>query len=43
MGQIFEWPKVITEGEILEECPEMLEDNLKEVILANCTIYLMKS
>lgn len=43
MGQIVEWPKVITEGKTLEECREMLEDDLKEMILANCSIYLMKS
>jgi len=34
MGQIMEWPEVISEGKTLEECREMLEDALKEVILA---------
>jgi predicted RNase H-like HicB family nuclease len=43
MGQIVEWPEVITEGRTLEECREMLEDALKEMILANRSIYLMKS
>ena len=34
MGQIVEWPEVITEGRTLEECREMLKDALKEMILA---------
>ena len=34
MGQIVEWPEVITEGETLEECREMLDDALREMILA---------
>ena len=34
MGQILEWPEVVTEGKTLEECREMLEDALKEMILA---------
>lgn len=34
MGQIVEWPGVITEGQNLEECREMLRDALKEMILA---------
>ena len=34
MGQLVEWPEVITEGETLEECREMLEDALHEMILA---------
>ncbi len=34
MGQIIEWPEVITEGKTLEECRDMLEDALKEMILA---------
>jgi predicted RNase H-like HicB family nuclease len=34
MGQIVEWPEVITEGETIEECREMLEDVLKEMMLA---------
>jgi predicted RNase H-like HicB family nuclease len=34
MGQIVEWPEVITEGNTIEECREMLEDALKEMMLA---------
>ena len=34
MGQIIEWPEVITEGETIEECREMLEDALREMMLA---------
>jgi predicted RNase H-like HicB family nuclease len=34
MGQILEWPEVVTEGKTLEECREMLEDALKEMIRA---------
>ncbi len=34
MGQLVEWQEVITEGETLEECREMLEDALKEMIIA---------
>ena len=34
MGQIVEWPEVITEGKTLEECREMLEDALNEMMLA---------
>jgi len=34
MGQLVEWPEVITEGETLEECREMLKDALKEMLLA---------
>lgn len=34
MGQIVEWPEVVTEGKTLEECREMLEDALKEMALA---------
>ena len=34
MGQIMEWPEVVTEGKNLDECREMLEDALKEMILA---------
>jgi len=32
MGQLVEWPEVITEGETLEECREMLRDALQEMI-----------
>jgi len=34
MGQLVEWPEVITEGRTLEECREMLQDALKEMIAA---------
>jgi predicted RNase H-like HicB family nuclease len=34
MGQLVEWPEVVTEGENLEECREMLRDALREMLLA---------
>jgi len=34
MGQLVEWPEVITEGKTLEECREMLKDALNEMLLA---------
>ncbi|MDJ0600507.1 MAG: type II toxin-antitoxin system HicB family antitoxin [Crocosphaera sp.] len=34
MGQIIEWEEVITEGKDLKECRLMLEDALKEMIVA---------
>ena len=34
MGQLVEWPEVITEGKDLEECRDMLRDALHEMILA---------
>ncbi len=34
MGQLVEWPEVVTEGKDLEECRIMLRDALKEMILA---------
>jgi predicted RNase H-like HicB family nuclease len=34
MGQILEWPEVISEGATIEECREMIEDALKEMITA---------
>ncbi|MGC8908869.1 MAG: type II toxin-antitoxin system HicB family antitoxin [Desulfomonilaceae bacterium] len=34
MGQLVEWPEVVTEGEDLDECREMLRDALKEMLLA---------
>jgi predicted RNase H-like HicB family nuclease len=34
MGQIIEWPEVVTEGSNLEECREMLRDALSEMIAA---------
>lgn len=35
MGQLVEWPEVVTEGKDVEECREMLEDALQEMILAS--------
>lgn len=32
MGQLLEWPEVVTEGKSLEECRLMLEDAVKEMI-----------
>ena len=34
MGQLVEWPEVITEGKTLEECREMLKDALHEMMIA---------
>jgi len=34
MGQLVEWPEVITEGKTIEECRAMLRDVLREMILA---------
>jgi len=34
MGQLVEWPEVITEGKTIEECREMLRDALQEMMLA---------
>ena len=34
MGQLVEWPEVVTEGQDLEECRAMLGDALKEMIQA---------
>jgi len=34
MGQLVEWPEVITEGNTLEECRELLKDALHEMIAA---------
>ena len=34
MGQLVEWPEVITEGETVEKCRELLKDALNEMILA---------
>lgn len=35
MGQLLEWPEVITEGATLDECREMLKDALKQMIAAH--------
>jgi predicted RNase H-like HicB family nuclease len=34
MGELIEWPEVITEGSDLEDCRRMLEDALHEMITA---------
>lgn len=34
MGQLVEWPEVITEGKTLEECREMIQDAVHEMIIA---------
>jgi len=34
MGQLVEWPEVVTEGKALEDCRAMLQDALREMILA---------
>ena len=34
LGQLIEWPEVITEGPTLEECREMLQDAVREMIQA---------
>ncbi len=34
MGQLVEWPEVVTEGPGVEECRAMLRDALQEMILA---------
>ena len=34
MGQLIEWPEVVTEGRSLEDCRSMLRDALKEMIIA---------
>lgn len=34
MGQLVEWPEVVTEGNNLDECRAMLRDALEQMILA---------
>jgi predicted RNase H-like HicB family nuclease len=34
MGQLVEWPEVITEGKSLEDCRRLLQDALQEMIAA---------
>jgi predicted RNase H-like HicB family nuclease len=34
MGQIVEWPQVITEGKDLEDCRQSLKDALREMMAA---------
>lgn len=35
MGQLIEWPEVVTEGGDIEECRLMLRDALKEMVVAH--------
>lgn len=34
MGQLVEWPEVVTEGKDLENCREMLRDALHEMLIS---------
>ncbi|MCF8039379.1 MAG: type II toxin-antitoxin system HicB family antitoxin [Desulfohalobiaceae bacterium] len=34
LGQLIEWPEVVTEGRDIEDCRSMLRDALKEMMLA---------
>jgi len=34
MGQVVEWPEVLTEGKTVEDCRESLQDALKEMVAA---------
>jgi len=34
MGQLVEWPEVISEGRTLEDCRDSLRDALKEMVKA---------
>jgi predicted RNase H-like HicB family nuclease len=34
MGQLVDWPEVVTEGATLEECSAMAADALQEMVLA---------
>ncbi len=34
LGQLVEWPEVVTEGRDIEECRIMLRDALREMMLA---------
>lgn len=34
MGQLVEWPEVVTEGNTFEDCRQSLKDALHEMILA---------
>jgi predicted RNase H-like HicB family nuclease len=34
MGQLVEWPEVITEGKNLDDCRELLRDALREMMVA---------
>ena len=34
LGQLVEWPEVVTEGESLEDCRRLLQDALEQMVLA---------
>jgi predicted RNase H-like HicB family nuclease len=34
MGQLVEWPEVITEGKSLDDCRQLLQDALQEMVVA---------
>jgi len=34
MGQLVEWPEVVTEGKNIEDCRAMLRDALNEMLIA---------
>jgi predicted RNase H-like HicB family nuclease len=34
MGQLVEWPEVVTEGKTIEDCRAMLRDALGQMLLA---------
>lgn len=34
LGQLIEWPQVVTEGNTLEECRELLQDAMNEMMIA---------
>ena len=34
LGQLLDWPEVVTEGKTVEECQDMLSDALQEMVLA---------
>ena len=38
MGQLIEWPEVVTEGDDLENCRAMLWNALVEMVLAYCEL-----
>jgi predicted RNase H-like HicB family nuclease len=35
MGQLIEWPEVITEGKSLDDCRELLRDAAQEMLAAS--------
>jgi len=40
MGQLVEWPEVVTEGADLDECRTMLRDALREMVLKSPTLKI---